>query len=224
MAATRAEPLIALRGAPAASVPATSRRKDAERNRAAILAAARELFGSGRDVPMYEIGRRAGVGQATLYRHFPERAAIVAAITREHIERIEAAAEECAGNPQAVFIVLEAAAEMLVCIHDLLGILREDATLAPILNELRASMMAVLETTLWGGGGGAARRPGRDASDLAFVLKMLSGALVGVSTADERAKAVRRALEIATNGLRQSATAVEPAAAPTVSVPPSRAD
>ena len=45
----------------------TPLRKDAARNRAAILDAARELFACGRDVPMYEIGRRAGVGQATLY-------------------------------------------------------------------------------------------------------------------------------------------------------------
>jgi len=69
-------------------------RKDAARSRAAILTAARELFSSGRDIPMYEIGRRAGVGQATLYRHFPDRAAIVAAISREHVERIEALAAE----------------------------------------------------------------------------------------------------------------------------------
>ena len=36
-------------------------RKDAARSRTAILDAARELFSGGRDVPMYEIGRRAGV-------------------------------------------------------------------------------------------------------------------------------------------------------------------
>jgi len=123
-------------------------RKDAARSRAAILTAARELFSSGRDVPMYEIGRRAGVGQATLYRHFPDRAAIVAAISREHVERIEALAAEHEDDGLAILIVLDAAADMLVRIHELVGILREDATLAPVLNELRQRMLVVLDATL----------------------------------------------------------------------------
>ena len=103
-------------------------RKDAARSREAILTAARELFSSGRDVPMYEISRRAGVGQATLYRHFPDRSAIVATLSREHVERIEATATEHEDDDHAILIVLQAAADMLVCIHDLVGILREDAT------------------------------------------------------------------------------------------------
>ena len=85
---------------------------------------------------MYEIGRRAGVGQATLYRHFPDRAAIVAAISREHVERIEAIEAEHHDDSRVILIVLDAAADMLVRIHDLVGILREDATLAPVLSEL----------------------------------------------------------------------------------------
>jgi AcrR family transcriptional regulator len=176
-------------------------RKDAARNRAAILTAARELFASGRDVPMYEIGRRAGVGQATLYRHFPDRAAVVAAITREHIERIEAIAAEAEAGDQGVVTVLEAGAEMLVRIHDLLGILRADTSLSPILDELRKRMLAVLEATLGRSRGSDMLRGGVDANDLMLVLKMINGALVGVSTADDRTAAASRALEIALYGL-----------------------
>ncbi|MGW7053853.1 TetR/AcrR family transcriptional regulator [Streptomyces sp. NPDC054887] len=49
-------------------------RADALRNRERIVTAAREMFVEfGPDVPLDEIARRAGVGNATLYRHFPDR-------------------------------------------------------------------------------------------------------------------------------------------------------
>jgi AcrR family transcriptional regulator len=53
-------------------------RADAERNRARIVAAAREVFAErGLDVSLDEIARRAGVGVATLYRRFPTRADLI---------------------------------------------------------------------------------------------------------------------------------------------------
>ncbi|MBA4865415.1 TetR/AcrR family transcriptional regulator [Streptomyces sp. PSKA54] len=57
----------------------TSRpRADALRNRERIVVAAREMFVEfGAEVPFDEIARRAGVGNATLYRHFPDREALV---------------------------------------------------------------------------------------------------------------------------------------------------
>ena len=178
-------------------------RKDAARSRAAILTAARELFSSGRDVPMYEIGRRAGVGQATLYRHFPDRAAIVAAISREHVERIEAIAAEHEDDDGAILVVLEAATDMLVRIRDLLGILREDATLAPVLAELRQRMLVVLDATLDRSRAGALLREDLRADDLLLVLNMINGALTGIASTAERATAATRALELALEGLRR---------------------
>jgi AcrR family transcriptional regulator len=156
---------------------------------------------------MYEIGRRAGVGQATLYRHFPDRAAIVAAISREHVERIEAIAGESDGAGPTTVTVLQAAVEMLVHIHDLLGILREDATLAPILDELRERTRAVLASSLHRSRATNRLREDVDASDLMLALKMVNGALVGVSTTTERTAAAGRALDIALNGLRAQPTA-----------------
>jgi AcrR family transcriptional regulator len=180
-------------------------RKDAARSRAAILTAARELFSSGREVPMYEIGRRAGVGQATLYRHFPDRAAIVAAISREHVERIEATAAEHREDDDAILVVLHAAAEMLVCIHDLVGILRGDAALAPVLNELRQRMRTVLDTTLERSRSLHLLREDLQADDLVLVLNMINGALAGVATPAERTRAATRALDLALDGLRYAA-------------------
>jgi AcrR family transcriptional regulator len=155
---------------------------------------------------MYEIGRRAGVGQATLYRHFPARAAIVAAISREHVERIEALAAEHADDGLAILIVLDAAVDMLVRIHDLVGILREDATLAPVLNELRQRMLVVLDATLDRSRASDLLRDDLRADDLLLVLNMINGALTGIATAAERTTAATRALDFALNGLRRCPT------------------
>ena len=176
-------------------------RKDAERSRAAILAAARELLGTGRDVPMYEIGRHAGVGQATLYRHFPDRSALVAALAREHVGRIEAIAAEHAGDGQALFVVLDAAVEMVVALHDVVGILRQDTALAPVLHELRQRMLAVFEATLQGSPAAPRLRDGVGAPDAQLVLNMVHGALAGIAVPAERCAAARRALDFALNGI-----------------------
>ncbi|GAA3340688.1 hypothetical protein GCM10020358_29200 [Amorphoplanes nipponensis] len=75
-----------------------ARRRDAQRNRAAIVRAASEVMTSaGSVIPMPEIARRAGVGQATLYRHFPDRPALAAAVIDHHLQRLEtfAGSEAC---------------------------------------------------------------------------------------------------------------------------------
>lgn len=56
-------------------------RADAARNRTALLAAAREVFGEhGLDASLDEIARRAKVGNATLYRRFPTRRDLIAEV------------------------------------------------------------------------------------------------------------------------------------------------
>ncbi|GGR49372.1 TetR family transcriptional regulator [Streptomyces roseolus] len=88
---------------PARRVPRP--RADALRNRERLVAAAREMFVEfGCAVPYDEIARRAGVGNATLYRNFPERPElvheVVLSILGRLVERAErAAAEE--GDPFA---------------------------------------------------------------------------------------------------------------------------
>jgi AcrR family transcriptional regulator len=59
-------------------------RADARRNRERILQAARELFASDRpDVQVDEVARRAGVGVGTVYRHFPDKEALMGELVRE---------------------------------------------------------------------------------------------------------------------------------------------
>ncbi|MEU8521156.1 TetR/AcrR family transcriptional regulator [Streptomyces sp. NBC_01216] len=74
-------------------------RADALRNRERIVTAAREMFVEfGPQVPFDEIARRAGVGNATLYRNFPERAdliqEVVVSVMSRTTDLAESAAEE----------------------------------------------------------------------------------------------------------------------------------
>ncbi|SDU72457.1 TetR/AcrR family transcriptional regulator [Jiangella alkaliphila] len=56
-------------------------RADGRRNREALVTAAAKVFAeAGPDAPLDDIARRAGVGNATLYRHFPTRRALLAAV------------------------------------------------------------------------------------------------------------------------------------------------
>jgi AcrR family transcriptional regulator len=67
--------------------------KAAGRNRAALVAAAREVCAEqGLDAPLSAIARRAGVGQGVLYRHFPDRAAVLTAVLEENVRQVERAA------------------------------------------------------------------------------------------------------------------------------------
>ena len=62
-------------------------RADAQRNTDALLQAALAVFAtSGVDAPVREIAEKAGVGIGTVYRHFPQRAALVAAVFRHEID------------------------------------------------------------------------------------------------------------------------------------------
>ncbi|MET3428222.1 AcrR family transcriptional regulator [Actinoplanes tereljensis] len=81
-------------------------RADAERNRTALLSAAREIFGEqGLDASLDEIARRAGVGNATLYRRFPTRRDLIAEVfagqMNEYVELADHAMQE--PEPWAAF-------------------------------------------------------------------------------------------------------------------------
>jgi AcrR family transcriptional regulator len=74
-------------------------RSDAARNRGAIIDASRSLFGErGLEAPLDHIARLAGVGNATLYRHFPTRCALVVAVFADTLEDVVDAARQALEN------------------------------------------------------------------------------------------------------------------------------
>lgn len=119
--------------------PSPTPRRDAARNRARIVDAAREAFTAhGLDVPLDTVAKTAGVGAGTLYRHFPTREDLVAAVLEEH--RVDLARERDqirAAAPQPVDALerwLDALAAWMRTYEGLPGPLRTalDATGTPL--------------------------------------------------------------------------------------------
>ncbi|HLL35005.1 helix-turn-helix domain-containing protein [Streptomyces sp.] len=87
---------------------ATRPRADALRNRERIVTAAREMFVEfGPDVPLDEIARRAGVGNATVYRNFQDRDSLVREVVCSVIDRTAHAAEQALAETGDAFAALE---------------------------------------------------------------------------------------------------------------------
>jgi AcrR family transcriptional regulator len=71
-----------------------AQRVDAQANRARILDVAEEVFGAGGEsASTEEVARRAGVGIATVFRHFPTKAALLQAVLVRHFDRLREQAE-----------------------------------------------------------------------------------------------------------------------------------
>ena len=73
--------------------PSELKRSDARRNRDAILAAALAALTESPDASLNAIAKRAGVANATLYRHFPTRAELVLATYEREVGKLVDAAD-----------------------------------------------------------------------------------------------------------------------------------
>jgi AcrR family transcriptional regulator len=185
----------------------TPRRKDAQRNREAILASARELFADCADFPMYEVARRAGVGQATLYRNFPDRRDLAAALLLEEIEHTERLAVDHAGDPDAFFVLLRNIVDTVARFHALGELAREDACVGSALNLRRQRMRELLKEPLRAAKAAGTVRCDLTIDDVFLVVLMVKGAMGGADGPAPRAAAASRALALLLDGLTASRAA-----------------
>ncbi|MFH9769641.1 TetR/AcrR family transcriptional regulator [Streptomyces microflavus] len=166
--------------------PANGGPKAAARNRAALVTAARETFAErGLEAPLSAIARRARVGQGVLYRHFPDRAALVSAVLEENVRQIEQAADaEDATLPGLLGVLTWHLAESAAFI----GLLHSDR--AGDRSAVRAHSSALSERVQLGLRAHLPRDHPLTADDLELAVAMVSAAVIG-PTREER---VRRAL------------------------------
>jgi AcrR family transcriptional regulator len=138
-------------------------RADARRNHGLIVAtAARLLTTNGPGVSMEEIAQAAGLGVGTLYRHFPDRNALLDDIAADSLQQLLAAARALAAGPQSRWDVLLLIIER--CTGLPLALTKALAAGTPrpsAIQELVRSVDAVLEEIA-----GQAQREGSVRSDL----------------------------------------------------------
>jgi len=68
------------------------RRADATQNRGRIIEAARAVIANSDELKLNAIAKQAGVGQGTLYRHFPSRGDLLAEVYRQEVQELVATA------------------------------------------------------------------------------------------------------------------------------------
>jgi len=188
----------------AVTAPTTRReqqRKDARRNRAAILDAARELFAESAEVSMCEVARRAGVGHATVYRNFPDKTALAAEVLGEHIERFAAVAAEHQDDPDAFFVLLRTIVEDLVHLYALSVLARQDAVVGSQLDRNRARIAELMRQPLRDAKAAGTLRRDATLDDVFLVIMMAKGAMERTTGPAARAAAAGRVLTLALDGL-----------------------
>ncbi|WP_233219538.1 TetR/AcrR family transcriptional regulator [Micromonospora sp. RP3T] len=79
-----------------------SRRADAQLNRERILAAARDLVRRPGELKLNAVAKACGIGQGTLYRHFPTREDLLAEVYRQEVDELVAAAPRLLARHQPV--------------------------------------------------------------------------------------------------------------------------
>jgi AcrR family transcriptional regulator len=176
-------------------------RRDARDNREAILDAARDLFADSPDVAMSKIARRAGVGQATLYRNFPNRGALAAEIIDEHVVRIAALAAEHEGDPDAFFVLLRSLIDGMVNLYALAVLARSDATTDAHLKRARQGIREFLDGPLRDAKAAGAIRRELSLDDLFLVLAMARGAMEGLPDSAARSAVAHRVLALLLGGI-----------------------
>ncbi|MDO8143081.1 TetR/AcrR family transcriptional regulator [Isoptericola sp. 178] len=163
----------------------------AARNRAALLAAAREIFAQyGADAPLNSVARRAGVGQGSLYRHFPDRLALVLALFEEQVSTVEErAADPDATLPDLLGLITRHAIDSVVSID--LATSDPEAGPDPRLLGLTARLAVVVEARLDTAQERGDVPPGTEVEDVLLGIEMVASALTRCPSWEREQYAVR---------------------------------
>jgi AcrR family transcriptional regulator len=161
-------------------------RSAAADNRRALVAAAVEVFGEqGYHAPLSAVAKRAGVGQGSLYRHFPDRVGLALAVFEDNVSLLE----ELAGQPGTTLehLLTRITEQTIASIAfvDIITARAADARLTTVTDRVRAVLTDAL---------GEAQRAGRirrslRTEDVMLAVGMVAALIAKVPSADRRATA-----------------------------------
>ena len=179
-----------------------TQRSDARRNRDAILRSAEEVFAAEDvSVPLQRIAERAGVGRGTLYRHFPDRYSLAAALYLERLERYEQLVEQQRDDPEIVLTVIAAITAEQGRIPGLFRLIFAPGPGRAYLDPLWQRSIALLEEPLRISQRAGVVRPDLTVDDLLMVVGMVFG-VVNSPAGMAGPASVQRALDLVLIGLR----------------------
>jgi AcrR family transcriptional regulator len=168
-----------------------ARRKDAIANETKIIAAASELFAErGIDAPIPAIARRAGVGKATVYRNFPTKADLIAALAVKRLEAVQDSVDRAlaqADPAEAFARFTEEVLLMQLADHGVGDALRREVR--PDIVELRRKVVRGIGRVLKRGQDVGVIRRDRTGSDFRLLISGVAGELIW---AGEHSKAAWR--------------------------------
>jgi AcrR family transcriptional regulator len=168
------------------STPERSMRSDARRNRARLIEVAAAAFrDEGLEIGVDELARRTGVGVATLYRHFPAKTDLIAAVMEtvfDELATAAAAALETAPPEQVLARFLRSTVTVQCQNRGFLQALAQHDLPDEVREGFSRRALAILEPIVAAGHAAGSFRRELDAVDLLVVLRMLGA----ISTRPER--------------------------------------
>jgi AcrR family transcriptional regulator len=191
------------------SAPRRALRADARDNRRKLIQAARDvLIERGPAAPLEEIARRAGTGIATLYRHFPDRQALIRAVILDALQATNDEARQAAAEEPDPFRALARYMHRAVDVRTaavIPALLDQTPFDDQELSHARQTGAALLEALV-----GAAHRAGTlrgdvTSADIGLLIVRLSRPLPGGFAPDTNTSLSHRHLDLLIDGLRSTA-------------------
>ena len=178
-------------------------RSDARRHRLTLLDAASRVFlEHGVTAPLEMVIEMSGLGRATLYRHFPDRASLVLALLDESLDRLEAfTARGDPGSP-AFLDMIRYLCDVLVSNPALADFWRVDRR-SPERIERADRFCAIFERSMLAGIADGTLRPDLRRNDILLMMAML-GTVVREPDADARRVMIERMVDLILSGIGQA--------------------
>lgn len=175
--------------------PATVRplRADARANRDALLTAARALFmeRGASDVPLEDIAQRAGVGRATVYRHFPTRGDLLLGLLDQLVDELEGTGAALPDSPDSFMKLFRAAVKLQVENLPLVDLLPPRSELPPGVDALRERLHQLYRRPLATAQAAGAVNAELSPQDIRVLVSMLSAVVRHRTPEADRRRAMR---------------------------------
>lgn len=184
-------------------------RADTKRNLDALLVAAKEVFAnSGVDAPVREIAQKAGFGVGTLYRHFPQRSDLIAAVFRHEVDACaDTAPQLAAAHPpfEALSLWMQRYAGFIATKRGLASALHSgDPAFASLPGHFDKRLRPALQTLLDSAIAAKEARADVEADDLLNAIAKLC-----MATNDKNPEQGERMVALLTDGLRYGSAVVK---------------